>query len=151
MSNIYSQKMSDMYSEDILNDPHRAGWVGASIMPSPVVRFPSEQSIRQIDPWATEPHNKRFSSKLSTPATEISLFELPPQENKIEFENPSLAHGAKDAIIGKIKETIGKITRRDYLRESGRDQKRWGKREFKAATKAESAESMNRKLSVRTI
>ncbi|CAG8791229.1 4657_t:CDS:2, partial [Dentiscutata erythropus] len=66
----------------------------------------------------------------------------------IEFDNPSLAHGAKEAIIGKIKETIGKITRKDYLRESGRDQKIWGKREFKAAKKAEGAANFNRKPSI---
>ncbi|CAG8678783.1 7010_t:CDS:2, partial [Scutellospora calospora] len=128
--------MSNTYSEDILNDPHQAGWVGAATMPGPVTRLPSGQSI---PPWATDAYNnlKPFASNINTPASEtgLSIYEIPPmrENNKIEFENPSLARGTKDAIIGKIKETIGKLTRKEYLKESGKDQKMWGKLEIKAA------------------
>ncbi|CAG8665067.1 21745_t:CDS:2 [Cetraspora pellucida] len=121
--------MSNIYSEDILNNPQQVGWVGAAVMPSPVTRLPSDQ-------WTAESYNKHFSSKVNTPATDISFYELPPQDDiKVEFEKPSLVHGAKEAVVGKIKETIGKLTRKEYLKESGRDQKRWGKREIKAAKK----------------
>ncbi|CAG8660621.1 2050_t:CDS:2, partial [Racocetra fulgida] len=126
--------MSNLYSEDVFNDPQQAGWVGAAVMPN--------QSISQTDIWGTEFNSRRFSSKVNTPATDISFYALPPQDDVI-FEKPSLVHGAKEAVVGKIKETIGKLTRKEYLKESGRDQKRWGKREIKAAKK-EGATDVNR-------
>ncbi|CAG8497927.1 20064_t:CDS:2 [Racocetra persica] len=127
--------MSNLYSEDVLNDPQQAGWVGAAVMPKgPITRLPSDQSISQTDLWSSESNNKPFSSIVNTPATDISFYALPPQDD-VTFEKPSLVHGAKEAVVGKIKETIGKLTRKEYLKESGRDQKRWGKREIKAAKK----------------
>ncbi|CAG8640909.1 7478_t:CDS:2 [Funneliformis caledonium] len=107
---------------DFDSDDLPIGYVGATMMPGPIISLPRE-------------HDKvRHVGKDNQPDTgscdEVKK-ETTGDDTIKEYEKPSYVHGAKDSVAGSLKEAIGYAAKKKEMVDKGREQKESGKREVK--------------------
>ncbi|GBC09677.1 hypothetical protein RclHR1_09030009 [Rhizophagus clarus] len=107
------------------------GYVGASIMPGPIMSMDNEASklerVKEKDP------NKSNQSETGT-CIETEK-EIPGGQGKTrEYEKPSFLHGTENTISGSLKEAIGKVTGKKKTKDEGKEQRELAKNEIDNAS-----------------
>ncbi|EXX70329.1 uncharacterized protein OCT59_003957 [Rhizophagus irregularis] len=122
--------MSDFRSD--LNPPPKfenelpVGYVGATIMPGPVIatdnELPKLERVKEKDP------NKGNQTETGT-CVETEK-EIPDDQGKTrEHEKPSLIRGTENTITGTLKEAIGIFSGKKETKDEGKEQKEHAKNE----------------------
>ncbi|CAI2183289.1 9759_t:CDS:2 [Funneliformis geosporum] len=107
---------------DFEGDDVPIGYVGATMMPGPIISLPREQhdNVRHAGKGKQNDTGTCTEKEETTGGDKIK-----------EYEKPSYIHGAKDSVAGSLKEAIGKAAGKKEMVDKGREQKESGKGEVK--------------------